>query len=159
MFSYDIQTGIEIDAEPEAIWRVLTDFSSYDDWNPMLRNVQTDLQPGAQVRFEVLREGARPLKLKASITTIREPRGLAWRGGSAAIICGEHYFRVEPLAGGRCRFHHGEHFTGVLLPLIKGTLKNAPELYRAMNEALKRRVEDRANSAPAADMNPQTKNG
>jgi hypothetical protein len=85
MFSYDIQTGIEIDAEPEAIWRVLTE--------------------------------------------------------------------------GRCMFHHGEHFTGILLPLVKGTLKNAPELYRALNEALKRRVEDRANSAPAADMNPQTKNG
>jgi hypothetical protein len=44
MFSYDIQTSIDIEAEPGAIWQVLTDFNSYGDWNPMLRNVQTDLQ-------------------------------------------------------------------------------------------------------------------
>lgn len=159
MFSYDIQTTIDIDADSDAIWQVLTDFSSYEDWNPMLRNVQTDLRPGAPVRFQVRREGARPLKLKAKITTLCEARSLAWHGGSAAIISGKHYFRIEPLAGQRCRFHHGEHFKGVLLPLIKGILKNAPELYRAMNEALKRRVEDRANDELAADMNTQTTNG
>ena len=125
----------------------------------MLRNVQTELQTGAPVRFEIMREGARSLKLGAKITTLSEARTLTWRGGSAAIICGEHYFRIEPLPGGHCRFHHGEHFTGVLLPLVKGTLKNAPELYRAMNEALKRRVEDRANCVPGADLIPQTRNG
>lgn len=159
MFSYDIQTSIDIEAEPGAIWQVLTDFNSYGDWNPMLRNVQTDLQPGAPVRFEVLREGASSLKLKANITTLSEACGLAWRGGYAAILSGKHYFWIEPLAGGHCRFHNGEHFTGVLLPLVKGTLKNAPELYRAMNEALKRRVEDRVNTVPGADMIPQTRNG
>jgi hypothetical protein len=159
MFSYDIQTSIDIDAEPGAIWQVLTDFSSYGDWNPMLRNVQTELEPGAPVRFEVLREGADSLKLKANITTLDEPLSLVWRGGSVAIISGEHYFRLEPLSEGRCRFHHGEHFAGVILPLVKGTLKNTPELYRAMNEALKRRVEDRAHSAPGADMNQQTRDG
>jgi hypothetical protein len=153
MFSYDIQTSIDIDAEPDTIWRVLTDFSSYGDWNPMLRNVHTELQPGAAVRFEVLREGARSLKLKANITTLSEPRGLAWRGGSAPILSGEHFFRIEPLAGGGCRFHHGEHFTGVLLPLVKGMLKNAPDLYRVMNEALKRRVEERPSSTPGAQVN------
>ena len=65
MFSYDIQTSIDIEAEPGAIWQVLTDFNSYRDWNPMLRNVQTDLQTGAPVRFEALREGARSLKRRA----------------------------------------------------------------------------------------------
>ncbi|PLW68741.1 hypothetical protein [Pseudohalioglobus lutimaris] len=59
MFSYDINKSIGIAWEPAAIWQVLTDFSSYEDWNPMLGNVQTELQLDAPVRFEVLREGAR----------------------------------------------------------------------------------------------------
>ena len=151
MFSYDIDTSIDIAAEPGAIWQVLTDFSSYEDWNPMLRKVETKLQLGAPVRFEVLREGAKSLNLNARITTLSEARSLVWRGGSAAFVSGEHYFRIEQLPGGHCRLDHGEHFAGVILPLLKGTLKNASELYRAMNEALKRRVEDRANSAPGTD--------
>ena len=151
MFSYDINTSIDIAEEPAAIWQVLTDFSSYEDWNPMLRNVQTKLKQDAPVRFEVLREGARFLKLSARITVLSEARELVWRGGSAAFVSGEHYFRIEPMSEGHCRLHHGEHFAGVILPLLKGPLKNASEQYRAMNDALKRRVEDRVNSVPGTE--------
>jgi hypothetical protein len=151
MFSYDIDTSIDIEAQADAIWQVLTEFSAYEDWSPMLRNVQTQLQPGAPVRFEVLREGSRPMKLKAKITTLSEDRGLAWRGGSAVFVSGEHYFRIEQLAEGLCRLHHGERFKGLIVPLLKPKLKRAPELYRAMNEALKCRVEDRSSPLSGHD--------
>ena len=148
MFSYEINTSIDIEAEADAIWQVLTEFSAYEDWNPMLRNVRNELPTGAPVLIEVLREDARSLTLSARITTLSEASELVWRGGSAGVVSGEHFFRLEPLAEGRCRLHHGERFAGVILPLLKGTLKNAAELYRAMNEALKRRVEDRVKSVP-----------
>ena len=157
MFSYNVDTTIDIDASAAAIWRLLTDFSRLDQWNPMLQNVQTDLAPGAAVRFEVLREGAKPLKLKAKIVTLAETDALSWRGGPRGVLSGEHYFRIEPLAEGRCRFYHGEQFSGLLLPLLKGVLKDAPALYRSMNEALKKRVEDevgatgRVTTRPAAE--------
>jgi hypothetical protein len=41
----------------------------------------------------------------------------------------------------RCRFHHGEHFKGLLLPLLKPILNNASSLYEAMNSELKQRAE------------------
>lgn len=141
MFSYDIHTTIDIDAGATAIWRVLTDFSRYDEWNPMLRNVQVDVAAGAPVRFEVHRDGAKPLRLQARIALLSEPDELSWRGGRKGILTGEHYFRIESLGEGRCRFHHGERFKGLLLPLAKGKLKDAPVVYRSMNQALKKRVE------------------
>jgi hypothetical protein len=145
MFTRHIQTSIYIDASSAEIWDVLVDLESYVDWNPMLGNVQTGLSKGDTVRFDVLSEKGKPLKLKAKITDNQKERELAWRGGAAAILSGHHYFRVEALTDGRCRFHHGEHFSGLLLPLISFFLKDAPDLYRSMNEALKRRVEDQAN--------------
>jgi hypothetical protein len=144
MFKHDIQTTIDIEASRTKIWEVLLDLSRYDDWNPMLRNVHTGLQTGDAVSFEVLREGNKPLKLKAKIITRDEETELSWRGGSAALISGHHYFRIEPLGKERCRFHHGEYFKGILVPLLKSTLRDAPDLYRAMNEALKSRVERQA---------------
>jgi len=147
MFSYKVDTAIDIEANADAIWRVLTDFSRFDQWNPMLRNVQTDLGLGASVRFEVLREGAKPLKLKAKIVELAGHHALSWRGGPKGFLSGEHYFRIESLGEGRCRLYHGEQFSGLLLPLLKGALKDAPVLYRSMNEALKKRVEDEVGAA------------
>lgn len=142
MFSHDIQTTIDIEANAAQIWRVLTDFESYADWNPMLRNVRTRLEPAAHVHFEVLRDNASPSKLKANITLVNSGKELVWRGGSSAAISGEHYFRIEQLGERYCRFHHGEHFRGLLLPLVKPVLKNASSLYEAMNRALKQSVEN-----------------
>ncbi len=142
MFTLDIQTTIDIDTTAERIWQVLADFESYPQWNPMLINVRTHLEPGAEVRFEVaLREGARPLRLKANINVLQTAAELAWRGGMSPLITGQHYFRIEPLDEQRCRFHHGEHFKGLLLPLLKPILNNASSLYEAMNSELKQRAE------------------
>jgi hypothetical protein len=147
MFSYNIHTTIDIDAGAAEIWRVLTDFSRYDEWNPMLRNVQVGVEPGALVRFEVHRDGTKPLRLQAKIALLNEPDALSWRGGRKGILTGEHYFRIESLGEGRCRFHHGEQFKGLLLLLAKGVLKDAPAVYRSMNQALKKRVEDHVGPA------------
>ena len=141
IWSYTIDTSIDIDCHAEAIWDTLVDFDRFHEWNPMLRNVHTDLNPGAMVTFDVLQDEAKPLKLKAKIVNLARPTSLAWRGGVSGIITGEHYFRLEPLPEGRCRFHHGETFKGLLLPLLRGRLKQAPRLYRAMNAALKSRLE------------------
>lgn len=145
MFTRHIQTSIDINASPAQIWEVLVDLKSYGEWNPMLGNVHTGLRTDDVVRFEVLTGKGKPLKLKAKITSNQKERELAWRGGASAILSGHHYFRIEPLTEGRCRFLHGEHFSGFILPLISFFLKDAPDLYRSMNEALKRTVENQAN--------------
>ena len=141
MFTYDIETSIEIEAGPAQIWQMLTDFDAYSAWNPMLADVRTRLEHGAEVRFQVLRENAGPLKLKGKITELQTAEYLAWRGGFPGVLSGEHYFRIEQLDERHCRFHHGEHFKGLLIPLAMPALKNARSLYQAMNIALKQRVQ------------------
>ena len=42
MFSHNLKTSIEIAASPEAVWEALVDFDRYNDWNPMLQNMQAE---------------------------------------------------------------------------------------------------------------------
>ena len=37
MPSVEIDTTVDIDAGRDAVWRVLTDFPRYDEWNPSVR--------------------------------------------------------------------------------------------------------------------------
>jgi len=58
------------------------------------------------------------------------------------LFDGEHYFRIEPLSEARLRFHQGEIFTGLLVPLFARSLDgNVRQGFDAMNEALKREAE------------------
>ncbi len=156
-FSYKVATSIDIQACTEQVWRELENFRDYDAWNPMLRNVSIELTPGSPVRFEVRQAGKRALKLSARITQLDFQKKLAWKGGIPLLATGEHYFMLEKLDESSCRFSHGEQFRGLLLPLLGRALKRATPLYRAMNQALKRRVEKLATGSVAANTATETR--
>jgi hypothetical protein len=57
------------------------------------------------------------------------------------VFKGEHYFAITPTSEDTVIFHHGEIFTGFLLPLVLPLLrKDGPQIYQALDRALKRRV-------------------
>ncbi|HEB26325.1 MAG TPA: hypothetical protein ENI05_00925 [Porticoccus sp.] len=103
--------------------------------------LKAELRVGSTVAFEVLSSETKLMKLKAKITKLDEAAELNWAGGSVIAISGMHYFRIKKLGNNSVRFHHGEVFKGLLLPLLKKMLKNSELLYRNMNRAVKNRVE------------------
>ena len=142
MFSYSLKTSIEIAASPEAVWGALVEFDRYNDWNPMIKNIQAEPLLGSPVVFEVVLNEAKRMKLKAKVELADKAIELNWKGGSLFLVTGRHYFRIEKLGDNSVRLHHGEDFKGLLLPLLAKRLKKGKPLYTAMNEALKKRVEN-----------------
>jgi hypothetical protein len=140
----EIATEIEIDAPPASVWAVLTDFSSYPEWNTFLRWVEGRIAEGEGIRFCFeLPRGFR-FKVTATILKVTPERALRWAGVlfTARLFRAEHYFELTSSPGGRTRFSHGEIFTGLLLPLAWIILRTSgPRVYEDMNHELKRRVE------------------
>jgi hypothetical protein len=139
-----ISTDIEIDAPPERVWRVLTDFASYPDWNPFVTRIAGDLSPGAKLTVRLQPPGGLGMTIKPRIVEHEAGKSFAWRGqlGIRGLFDGAHRFEVSPLPGNRTRLVHSEQFGGVLVRLMKknldGGVRNG---FIAMNEAVKRRVE------------------
>ena len=142
-----IRSAIEIRAPLEAVWRVLTDFSAYPEWNPHLRRVRGTPRVGGRLTVHSRPPGGRSVVLRPQVISWSPPTELRWRGTfiSRFLFTGEHGFRLEPLGDSRVRFIQDETFRGLLVPLYaRLRLAGTREGFSRMNEALRERAETEA---------------
>lgn len=143
----EIDTDIRIDAPPREVWRVLTDFARFPEWNPLITRASGELREGATLEIFVRVPDSTARTFRPRVLKVVPGRELVWLGTLAVpgLFNGEHRFRVEPDGDSRSRFLHGERFTGLLIPLLDaaGVIRKTERGYHMMNEALKRRVEGR----------------
>jgi hypothetical protein len=138
-----LHTDIEIDATPDQVWAILTDFASYPAWNPFIESIRGEPVAGSKLEVGIAPPEGKAMTFKPTVLNAEPNRELRWLGRVLLprILDGEHMLQLEPLAGGRVRFVQAERFRGVLVPLIAKALVKTERGFTAMNEALKRRAE------------------
>jgi uncharacterized protein YndB with AHSA1/START domain len=84
---------IEIDADPETVWELLTTIDDWPNWNPDVRSASLEgpLDEGSQFRWKV---GAPTIT--ATLETVDRPRRFAWRARAMGIHT-VHVYRLETL--------------------------------------------------------------
>jgi hypothetical protein len=140
----EIKTTIEIDASTSKIWAVLTDFSSYGEWNPFIRSIRGQAKQGERLEILIQPPGGNGMKFRPIILALQPEHELRWIGRIMVpgIFDGEHQFQLEPIGERRTRLIHREVFSGLLVPLLWQTLDTQTrEGFEEMNLALKNRVE------------------
>jgi hypothetical protein len=147
MFTREIHTEREIDAPPSHVWAALTDFATYEEWNPSVTAAAGTLAVGADVDLRVQPTHGRERSITATITVVEPERRLQWVGtvGGPWVFEGRHTFELHPLDGGRTRFVNRETVSGLTAPLV--VRDDSSEAYEAMNRALAARVEGRERGA------------
>ena len=139
----EVRSEIVIDAPPERVWAVLTDFAAYPEWNPFIRRISGELREGAKLEVRIAPPGARATTFKPTVRALERNRELRWLGRLLVpgIFDGEHSLLIEPRERGRSRFVMSERFSGLLVGFFKGTLAKTEVGFEQMNAALKARVE------------------
>ena len=141
--STTITTTIDIDADPETVWTVLTDFASYAEWNPFMSRVEGTPEVGSKLVVRLSPAGGGGMTFKPTVLVAIPGRELRWLGklGWGGLFDGEHFFALDRGANGGTRMTHGEKFSGILVSLMGGATRDAGDGFDAFNLALKRRVE------------------
>jgi len=134
---------IQIAAPPMDVWAVLTDLSSYQDWNPLFREASGQVAAGNRIRLRSVHPAnGRLMTVKPKITLAAPGAELRWTASLLGIMSGEHSFVLAEADGGT-RLTQSETFRGLLTAFSGKTLARAEASFRELNEALKKRAEAR----------------
>lgn len=113
-----------IQAPMAEVWRILTDFPGYPQWNPFITRISDSLQTGARLHVRIQLVGGKAMFFSPQVLCCELPE-LRWQG--------------------RTKLVHGECFSGLQVGLFAHSLENG---FKQMNEALKQKAE-RAGLMPA----------
>ena len=131
----------QIAAPPMDVWAVLTDLSSYRDWNPLFREASGEVAVGSRITLRAVQPAnGRLMTVKPKITVAAPGAELRWTASLPGIMSGEHSFVLAEADGGT-RLTQSETFSGLLVPFSGKTLARAEVSFRELNEALKKRAE------------------
>ena len=138
-----LQTEIVINASPEKVWNILTDFAKFPEWNPFVVKAEGKPELGSYLRVE-LKNGNGVSVFKPKVLVVEKNRAFEWLGSFPipGLFNGHHYFRIEPINNDQVKFVHGEEFTGLLAGLIMKQIgEQTQKGFMNMNKALKERAE------------------
>ena len=143
MSKTELRTEVEIAAPLTHVYRVLTDFSSYQAWNPFLTAVSGKLEVGQKLSVEMSLPEGKAYALEPEVTQVMEAHELRWRTrfAFAALLEAEQLFLLKESRPGVTRLVQGLNFSGFLLRFSGQTLTQSARGCVYMNQALKKRAE------------------
>ncbi len=141
--SATISTEITINASPDTVWGVLTDFARFAEWNPFMDRAEGRAEVGERLTIHMQPKGRRGMTFKPRVLVAEPARELRWLGrlGPGGLFDGEHHFGLAELQDGSTRLIQEERFRGILVGVMGGTLRHTEESFQDLNAALKARAE------------------
>ena len=140
----EIKTDIIINATPDKVWKVLTNFGDYPNWNPFLKWLRGNVKTNSKIQVRIEPPGARSMTFKPNVLKFDANKSFRWLGHMIVpgLFDGEHIFELTDNGNGTTTFVQREQFNGILIPLFTKMLDvNTRQGFELMNKALKERVE------------------
>lgn len=131
-----------IAAPPERVWALLTNAADFPRWNSTVSKIDGTIQLGEKLALQVPAAPGRTFKPKVS--QFEPNRSMEWSDGFAPMFKGVRTFTLTPSADGSTTFEMKEIFSGLMLPMIKGSLPDFGPSFEAYAADLKREAEGKS---------------
>ena len=131
-----------IQASPEKIWSLLTDAAGFPRWNSTVTSIEGQIAEGQKLKLKV--PSAPTRVFTPTVTAVSAGRSMIWSDGMAPMFKGVRTFELTPNGDGSTDFSMKEEFSGLMLPMIKGSLPDFAPIFETYAEDLRRAAEGRA---------------
>lgn len=140
----EIKTKVVINAKPEMVWRILSDFENYPNWNPFIKSIKGKAEAGNKITVRIEPPGSKGMTFKPKVLSFEKNKEFSWLGHFLfpGLFDGEHKFELTENPNGTTTFIQSEKFKGLLVPLFRKMIdNNTVSGFNEMNQKLKELAE------------------
>jgi hypothetical protein len=135
------RTGVQ--APAELVWELISDFSTWADWNPIYRKAEGQMKIGTPLTIEQALPGE-PVQVIQPVVQDWVPyEQLHWRSSRlGGFVTAIRYIEIERMGEVNSTFSNGELFMGMLVRWVsKAERRKLRTAYTQMGEALREHAE------------------
>jgi hypothetical protein len=140
----ELRAEIQIAAPIDRVWRVLTYFDHWKDWNPMVNQASGSASVRSKLNITMRGPDSKDaMKYQPTVLEVNPPKSLRWRATmmSGLMFTNDRVFELKD-KNGETVFINREVFSGLMVPLFwKKMNQFVVPMLEKMNKALKDKME------------------
>ena len=129
----------QINATPEAVWKLLTEAGDFPRWNTTVERVEGTIAPGNTIKVFVKVNPGRAFPVR--VTEFQPGKRMVWSGGMPlGLFKGVRTYDLASQGGG-VSFKMREEYSGPMLPMIWGSIPDLGPSFQEFAKSLKAAAE------------------
>ena len=128
-----------IQCSPETLWKILSNAKNYPQWNSTVLSLEGEIRRGGKIKLVSSLDPDRVFALRVSET--EEAKTMVWQSGGLPMFRGRRTFSLKAKGKGSTEFTMTEHFSGLMLPMIAGSLPDMRENFETFAGDLAKQAE------------------
>jgi len=138
-FHRETSVSIDIKADPEIVWALLTNPSDYPRWNSTVTSVEGKIAKGEKIRLKSTLDAKRTFKLK--VKEFDPEKKLVWGDGQ-----GNRVYTLSKSENGTVKFSMTEKIGGLMFPMYAKMIPSFDPSFEQFAKDLKKESETIMNS-------------
>jgi hypothetical protein len=137
-FRLTYSAGIHIQAKPERVWAIMTNAGDFPRWNSTVKSIEGSIASGQVIKLVAAISPTRVFNLQ--IIEFVPGKKMVWSDGNA-MFKGVRTYTFSPKQDTTTDFSMSEVYTGLMLPMIAGSLPDFAPVFEQYLADLKHEAE------------------
>ena len=137
-FAMSNGVAVTINAPASKVWDILTNAADYANWNSTVVYIKGNIRYDEEIVLKAKIAPEREFEIEVS--TFEKPSKMVWEDGNF-MFRGVRTFTLTAVEPNKTRFRMVEEFSGLMLPMIKGSLPDFGPAFEQFALDLKKKAE------------------
>ncbi len=137
-FRMEYSIGINIKASADKVWALMTNATDFPRWNSTVKSIEGRIASGETIKLVAVISPTRTFNLH--IIEFAPGKRMVWSDGNA-IFKGVRTYTVTSKSDNSTDFTMSEIYTGLMLPMIAGSLPDFTSTFEQYASDLKKEAE------------------
>ncbi len=138
-FRMEYAVAINVQVRPNRIWTLLTNAADFPRWNSTVKSIAGNIALGEKIQLRAMIAPERIFNL--TVSEFVPEKQMVWRDGRAPMFTGVRTFTLTPKTDDSTDFSMAEVYSGLMLPMIAGSLPDFGPPFEQYAADLKREAE------------------